>query len=1035
MIKKGRDSKIYYHLKFKIILLIFLVSYSISFSQSQNVNLVGNMNDYPDEGYSDIWGYTAPNGDEYALLGINGGISIIDLSDTSNIAEVEFISWVTADPYGWYDMKTYRNYMYVSSEGSQEILIVDLSNLPESASVVGSYSGLSSAAHNIYIDTTSAVLYIVEDFNWDPSVRIVSLANPESPSLLSTIHPGINGMDVHDVYARDGILYIAEGDDPSIGLFDVSDPSNPTLITRVIVPAAGYVHQVWVSEDNNYMITTEETPDKTIKIWDLQNLDNIEMISEYLGENRFAHNAYIHNGYIYISHYTSGLKVLDFSTPSDIREIGFFDTYPQSEEPIGDGAWGVFPFLESELILISDMSTGLYVLKFEREQGPQIVTSDLDFGSILVGESSDTLYVKLTNFGTEILTITSISTSEGSFTFNDIPEVPVNLDPGESTTFASIFSPTSEGEVEDIITIGSNDANDMSIEISLTGYGLVINPAEDSIIYAGTGFPNPGKFITIDPVTGKGTLIGESNIMNTTWGFIGEIFGLTINSKNEIYCCLYYSSDIYKLDAVSGNAVLVVDTDLDLTNIIFGSNDILYATSVNDNDLYTIDLISGKSTSLGSFLFFTFAMAFDPISADLFVSSWPDEITRIDINSLSTSSVGSTGLESGISGIHFDNQGNLFGVEGFNEISDYISISRVDGTANIIGSTGFSIVEGISTKIDTFWHVKPQSISLNKKTQVPGIDTLKIESHISNPDYHQIYTEALIENHDFSISDTVQLFDDGLHQDSSAGDNIFGGSWPVKSGQGILKVRVNAFPSQLGHVNNFLSQPKRFTTGGPVVFNDYTITSEDTIPNPGDLLVYNIALRNESLTDTVINIKAKVISLDTCALVRGSDREYNNIAPGEVSAPTQGIALSFAENCPPGSGIDFAVNILSDGYLFWSDTFTVYVDSTVSSIVNRDSRIPTTYALDKNYPNPFNPTTTIGYQLPFASDVELSIYNLLGQKVATLVSKQQSVGYYQVNWDASGFASGIYYYRIEAHATHSKQERPFIQTKKLILVK
>jgi len=68
--------------------------------------------------------------------------------------------------------------------------------------------------------------------------------------------------------------------------------------------------------------------------------------------------------------------------------------------------------------------------------------------------------------------------------------------------------------------------------------------------------------------------------------------------------------------------------------------------------------------------------------------------------------------------------------------------------------------------------------------------------------------------------------------------------------------------------------------------------------------------------------------------------------------------------------------------------------------------------LRKNYPNPFNPTTAIGYQLSAVSNVELSVCNLLGQEVATLVNKQQKTGYHQVEWDASRFSSGIYYYRI-----------------------
>jgi len=100
------------------------------------------------------------------------------------------------------------------------------------------------------------------------------------------------------------------------------------------------------------------------------------------------------------------------------------------------------------------------------------------------------------------------------------------------------------------------------------------------------------------------------------------------------------------------------------------------------------------------------------------------------------------------------------------------------------------------------------------------------------------------------------------------------------------------------------------------------------------------------------------------------------------------------------------------------------------------SIIPDQPALYQNYPNPFNPTTTISYslggppseQLSAFSDVELSIYNLSGQKVATLVSEKQPAGKYEVHWDASGMASGVYLYRLST-------DQGFSQTRKLILLK
>jgi photosystem II stability/assembly factor-like uncharacterized protein len=94
---------------------------------------------------------------------------------------------------------------------------------------------------------------------------------------------------------------------------------------------------------------------------------------------------------------------------------------------------------------------------------------------------------------------------------------------------------------------------------------------------------------------------------------------------------------------------------------------------------------------------------------------------------------------------------------------------------------------------------------------------------------------------------------------------------------------------------------------------------------------------------------------------------------------------------------------------------------------NTGKTYPNKFNLSQNYPNPFNPKTVISYQLPAISDVDLSMYNLIGQKVATLVSAKQNAGYHQVEWDASAFASGIYYYRIQAGE--------FQDVKKMILIK
>jgi hypothetical protein len=104
----------------------------------------------------------------------------------------------------------------------------------------------------------------------------------------------------------------------------------------------------------------------------------------------------------------------------------------------------------------------------------------------------------------------------------------------------------------------------------------------------------------------------------------------------------------------------------------------------------------------------------------------------------------------------------------------------------------------------------------------------------------------------------------------------------------------------------------------------------------------------------------------------------------------------------------------------------------ITTGIEDDQTLPTTYAVSKNYPNPFNPVTSINYQLPAVSDVKLVIYNVLGQKVRTLVNTRMQPGRYQAVWDAHNDAgtpvgSGVYIYRFEAG--------DFTSTQKMILLK
>jgi len=114
------------------------------------------------------------------------------------------------------------------------------------------------------------------------------------------------------------------------------------------------------------------------------------------------------------------------------------------------------------------------------------------------------------------------------------------------------------------------------------------------------------------------------------------------------------------------------------------------------------------------------------------------------------------------------------------------------------------------------------------------------------------------------------------------------------------------------------------------------------------------------------------------------------------------IYTTWTDNRGNGTGYDIWANVLD-----WNDP-TTGIDE--KDILKK----PSIYRLSQNYPNPFNPKTIINYELPITNFVELSIYNLLGQKVATLVSEKMPAGDHQVEFNGQNLSSGVYLYRIEA---------------------
>ncbi|MCH8170586.1 MAG: T9SS type A sorting domain-containing protein [Bacteroidetes bacterium] len=142
------------------------------------------------------------------------------------------------------------------------------------------------------------------------------------------------------------------------------------------------------------------------------------------------------------------------------------------------------------------------------------------------------------------------------------------------------------------------------------------------------------------------------------------------------------------------------------------------------------------------------------------------------------------------------------------------------------------------------------------------------------------------------------------------------------------------------------------------------------------------------------------------------------MAPGDTQEVVIAVIVAGAH-----SGSDY-LSAITELKSFASVAKSQFLLTDINDIKNQ---IPKSFKLEQNYPNPFNPTTTISYLIPKASFVTLTIYDVLGKEVKTLVNKFQSVGKYNVTFNASNLSSGVYIYSIKAGN--------FSVSKKLVLMK
>ena len=306
-------------------------------------------------------------------------------------------------------------------------------------------------------------------------------------------------------------------------------------------------------------------------------------------------------------------------------------------------------------------------------------------------------------------------------------------------------------------------------------------------------------------------------------------------------------------------------------------------------------------------------------------------------------------------------------------------------------------------------------------------DSLTVRAHLNNPQNHPAAVHAMINGDGTAFQDSIELFDDGLHDDESDSDNLWSGS-KCFSGLEEANYKVVLLTRDLTEgTTHRLIQEIRFTTIGPVVFDTLTFRDSDTAGIPGKRQRVYITLKNAGSTVTATNLYARLISLDTLLLsVPDYSRSLDDIAPGETATTSNDFRIEVAANCPEPYELPILIQITSNDQLFWTDTCWVHVGSP-TAVTNQENSRPKQFALYPNYPNPFNPSTTIRFDLTESRNVSLKVYTLLGEEVKTLIHGKMSVGEHQVQWNAVNQPAGVYLVCLVVAG--------FVQTRKMVVLR
>ncbi len=430
---------------------------------------------------SDIWGHVDLNTQkEYALMAHRNGVTVFDLSNPSQPAEVGVVtgvntSWRDVKVYQYFDtaLHSYQAYAYVTAESSDGIVIIDLNNLPHSVTKVNQLNDDESKIHNVYISNidytynlslpgSKSNVLMVGGSQTGGAFRSYSLKDPinipidfknSGASRSDYTHDAASALIKDNRASRDceessgKCTVLVDFNETEMHIWNISKSTEPKLLSSTsyseVSNSNKYVHSGWFSEDNKYVFLHDEFDETrgglntTVRVFDIQDLTQPSLVASWKSNNQtIDHNGFTRGNRYYMSNYERGLTILDISDPTNPSEVGYFDTFPSSNHSSYNGAWGVYPFLPSGLILISDINSGLYVLK---DRTKELASDRLSFSNASIElDQAGQIQIPVTRSGnTNLAASIDFESLNGSAKNNaefELEDNTLNWSAGESDT-------------------------------------------------------------------------------------------------------------------------------------------------------------------------------------------------------------------------------------------------------------------------------------------------------------------------------------------------------------------------------------------------------------------------------------------------------------------------------------------------------------------------------------------------------------------------------------------------------------------------